>query len=568
MRFIISNGIDAPLNIPATDLAKRTDEVSAMRERSPDTFSIVDDAGKVIVPAKRSTAPAPLAVAVTLACDACGSVLSPDADRDQTLCATCRAPRPLPPAPPAPVSSDAAPVNVDAPTGPIVVVVDTPAPSFSTWTSTTVDATAKDRIDAQHASLRASGITGFGHKETGGNGPQYFANGTHTDTARMGAMKAEWEAMRPLHDVAKDLAARVRAERRCDVAMDSRAFGRSIRMDGKRIVAADGFALTERAIRGLLARIDSPALGYVLGLRERIADEVSKGDKRDLKCIESDRNEIVRTLAYECARCEEIPCKVRAREAPRDIFAFVSPSYANADAPESVDKLLASPLLSVTDLRGAVKYDPTSTAWELRASIWTPTPTDSMAVGEPFEGYASFRGRDNGTGRWSGGGGLTFIRCVNASVYTVDTARVSRIHRGDVLSEIDVAVDGAMTAISALCKAWGINREITLAPPEDSIDSAEWIAGLYRAMLRDDRDLVKVPLRGARETHVSGLTAAYAGERRDADRVTRADLAQGWTKYIQSLPMDVRAEGEARIGDWLARAVDARSTPMVPYRAA
>ena len=46
-----------------------------------------------------------------------------------------------------------------------------------------IDLSAKARIDAQQAVLRAGGLTGIGFKGEGGDGDQFFANGTRMMTS-------------------------------------------------------------------------------------------------------------------------------------------------------------------------------------------------------------------------------------------------------------------------------------------------------------------------------------------------------------------------------------------------
>jgi hypothetical protein len=455
------------------------------------------------------------------------------------------------------------PVNVDlAPQGWTSIEGDATAPAkpvSASWTSTVSDDTAKARIDAQQAALRAGGLTGIGHKATGGDGEQFYANGTRmmdVGYATQAGRKAEHDKSMLLADAAHALSSMVRAEGRSDRECSARDFGQAIEVNGK--ITAFGYSLTERAIRGLFARLEQGkgsvgAMGYVLGLRERIAGAhltMPEGAERS-RIIAASKCEIADVLRKECLHAGDVAFKVRTRNAPHDIFALVSPSYANADAPESMGELVTRLPASA---RGAFTYDATSTSWELRASVWTPTPVEEQAVGEAFEGYASFRGRDNGTGRWEGGGGVTFIRCLNASTYTADSAKVSRVHRGAVLSDVKAVVDGASAACSILCKAWGVNRERVLALPS-GVPIEVAIPGFYRALLTDRRELLPV-LRGRTEANVEGLTRAYWSELRgERSIVHRSDLAQGWTKYAQSQGVEARSEAEAAIGSWLARAI-------------
>lgn len=520
MQFQIVTSL-ASLLLASHEIVTRKDEVDAMREAAPDSFSIVEIAADgtrtVLVHPKVPSAPSVVSPVVAAAY----GIESAPAPRGWTS------------------------VETHAPDSPA------PAPSSVPPSVTRMDS---DVVVSAFASSVPPSNRDVAPVRPG-----------------MERRVAEVHRMPLLGDAARKGRDRVRAEKRIDLALDSREIGRSVRVVAddngrKRIVIADGFALSERAIRGLVSRIESDALGYVLGLRNRIATERTNGAKANEARMEADRQEIVRVLARECATLASVPCKVRARESLKDVFAVVSPSYSNADAPESIDELLSSAHLSEPGVRGDFSYDPSSTAWRVRAVLANPSPVQLQAVGEPFSFHVDISGRDNGTGRWIAGGGTEIWSCSNGAVRIVDGTSTRRIHRGNVLREVDAAIRCSLDAAAELIKAWGVNRTIEAEiPSKVTIEDA--IPGFYRAMLRDDRDLVKVGFRGQREEIVKGLSAAYFGERRDPERVTRSDLAQGWTKYIQRTPLDVRSEAEAAIGAWLARATESHS-PAVPYRAA
>ena len=197
-----------------------------------------------------------------------------------------------------------------------------------------------------------------------------------------------------------------------------------------------------------------------------------------------------------------------------------------------------------------------STAWEIRAQVHTPTRTEEQAVGEPFQGYVSIRSRDNGTGRLSGGGGVLIIACLNASVYTTGESGVSRVHRGRILVDLGLMVKNAAKNITALCDAWGIARNdlIRVDLKDDAnhlIPIQEVITGYYRNMLTERRgDLIGV-LPGRTASHAVALAKTFESERRNSSEVTRADLAQGFTRYIQEQPVSVQQTAEVAIADWL-----------------
>jgi len=58
-------------------------------------------------------------------------------------------------------------------------------------------------------------------------------------------------------------------------------------------------------------------------------------------------------------------------------------------------------------------------------------------------------------------------------------------------------------------------------------------------------------LPGRTTQHVERLALAYNAERRNKVDVTRADLAQGVTRYIQDVPAATRRDAERAIGRWV-----------------
>jgi hypothetical protein len=426
-----------------------------------------------------------------------------------------------------------------------------------------VDAAAMARIEGQHAALAAAGIAVDAGQQLFATGTRMAVEGYATQTRRA----QEHVTGTPIADVLHALSTRVQEERREDVEVSSSEFADTIEINGA--AKAFGFKLTEQALRGLCARLESPSIRYLLGLRDRIAGNLTQRAiiGRDLASpetgvdpgvarsqmawlrasIEHDKAHLAETLRRECRANPDVKLKLRARRGVGDIFAIVSPSYTPADAPEVVAEI-AEHLPG--DAIGTWAYDPESTAWEIRADIWTPTPVAEQAVGEAFRGYASFFGRDNGTGRFGGGGGIELLRCLNASTYTVDTASASRVHRANVLTDLDALVQASMRGIEALAAAWGTARDVEVAlPAKVTIEDA--IPGFWRYLLRDQRSELQGVIPGRSEKHVEGLTAAYFDERREPSRIVRADFAQGWTRYIQDQPAATRRVAEQAIGNWV-----------------
>lgn len=426
------------------------------------------------------------------------------------------------------------------------------APVNSTFEDLVTDDAAKARIEAQHAALASAGV----QVDTT---EQYFATGTRmadSGYATQTARQAEHNAKLPAREAAARLIAMVREERREDRTVSAREFADAIHANGA--ITVDGHAIGEQAIRGLAARIESPMLGYVLGVRDRMAARKTavNADPAAVKAAnDTDRARIAEVLRHECltAYGERFKLRLRAngKNGRPDCYAIVGEGYSPADAPEAVEQL-ADQLPA--DARASFAYDVASTNWELRASVWTPTPVAEQAVGEAFEGYVSFSSKDNGTAKFRGGGGILLLRCLNASTYTADDSSVARVHRGRILYAIDRMLRNSLKAIDAITTAWGTNRATVLEIPEvegKKITLEDAIPGFYMSMLRAKQSELVGVLPGRTKDHAAGLTKSFFAERRDDTRLVRSDLAQGWTRYIQDQPSDVRRDAERAIGDWL-----------------
>lgn len=411
---------------------------------------------------------------------------------------------------------------------------------LSTWEEQVVDDEAKQRIEAQHAALKASGIEVCESK-------QLYASGTRMADigyANQERRSREHEEKLPAREACDALTEAVRAEKRRDVEVRSGDLARTIETNGK--LRGAGYALSEQAIRGLVGRLESPALSYVLGVRDRIVDEL-RSKQPNQAAITTDKQVLADVLRHELARNPSVKLKLRVREAVGDCYAVVSPSYAPADAPE-VLRQIAGDL--PREARASWSYDPRSTSWELRASVWTPTPVHEQAVGEPFEGYVSFSSRDNGTRSFRGGGGIVIIACLNASTYVAEGQDAERRHAGRIMVNVTRVLRTSLKAIEALTQAWGASRQEVIDVPQ-GVSIQEVIPDFYTSMLTSRRSELVGVLPGRSKEHAQGLAKAFFSERRDRERVVRSDLAQGWTRYIQGQEPDVRRDAEAAIGQWL-----------------
>lgn len=433
------------------------------------------------------------------------------------------------------------------------------AKPVSDFGATVVDDEAKVRIEGQRAVLASRGIAVDAGQQLFATGTRMAVSGYETQEAR----RVEHEAKLSLVDVANALVSRVESEKRVDVEVSAKDFANAIGVNGT--VTVFGKRLREQAIRGLLGgRLESPALSYVLAMRDRIAENVRLSWGLDANAdgaaekraafraeIEADKAKIADVLRYECLRNPDAKLKLRTREAVGDVFSVVSTSYSVADAPQALAKLLDG---LPRDAKGSYAYDPVTTTWELRASVWTPTPVAEQAVGEAFEGYASFWSKDDGTGSFRGGGGAIFLRCLNASTFSANSTDVRRRHVGDVLGDVKELLASSLAAVDALCEAWGLARKDEIRLEGDlyaGMPMSQILSGLFYAELRNPKSDLAGVLPGRSSEHAKNLASVYASERRDPAKLVRSDFGQAWTRYVQDQSASVRREAEGAVGSWL-----------------
>jgi len=406
----------------------------------------------------------------------------------------------------------------------------------------TVERSAEERVQAQHAALKEAGII---------TAPvRTIDHGSSVSNAHL-AREQKHEKKMLASEAVAELSSVVRAESRRDIETTASALARQIETNGK--LRAAGWALNEQAIRGLLGRCESPALGYVLGIRDRMRETaMSYGGKVPEGCpdharVQADKARLAETLRHELAMAGDVSLKLRVRESRQDCYAVVSPAYEPADAPE----VLASVIDGLpSDARATWAYDPASTSWELRASVWTPTPAAEHAVGEAFEGYVSMRSKDNGTGSYRAGGGTTFLICLNSATFEATGSVMRRRHTRGIMIDVDAVMAHGCKAIDALCQAWGVARsEVVEVPTGIRIEDA--IPDFWSSMLTQRQYAFAGLLPGRTKEHAAKLTEAYFDQRRDKKNLVRADMAQAWTRYIQEQPADVRREAESAAGAWL-----------------
>jgi hypothetical protein len=434
----------------------------------------------------------------------------------------------------------------------VVEAVDVPeppatAPQLSTWETQVMDEKARERIETQEATFAQHGVTIDRSHQAYASGTRMADMGYQTQTDR----RADFDKLPLAVDELRRLESVITGEKRHERVIKARDFARLLTVNGA--VKVDGYRLREAAIRNLVARLDSPALRYLLGLRERIMDKEATPEQKA-----HDKALLLSTLQGEADRFGDVELKLRLRDGVGDCFTIVSPTYTVADFPT------AKPVIEryiPGGARAQVSYDQTSTTWEARIETFTPTPVQEQAVGEAFRAYASIRSGDAGFDGYEGGGGLELLRCLNATTFLALLEQASRRHVGNVTRDLPALIRAALRGVDAAIEAWGIARNQVIELPtvgEKLIPIEVAVPGFYRNMLTARRGELVGVLPGRTETHVAGLVDAYGHQRRNAAQVTRADLANGWTNYQQTFPAPVQRAAESAIGSWLRKAEPVR----------
>jgi hypothetical protein len=111
----------------------------------------------------------------------------------------------------------------------------------------------------------------------------------------------------------------------------------------------------------------------------------------------------------------------------------------------------------------------------------------------------------------------------------------------------------AVGAIRVLCAAWGVARETEIEVPAEAPVGpiSKVLEGFWWGELTNRKSELAGVLPGRKVDHVAGLVKAHLSERRDLEKIVRSDFAQGWTRYIQDQPSDVRRDAESAVGAWL-----------------
>lgn len=419
---------------------------------------------------------------------------------------------------------------IDVPVRPALsLVVSKPEPVYSDWSKPIIDDSAKTRIEGLHAAIEKAGGPKIDTTQ------QFFETGTRLAAEGYSTQRGrerEHFAKALLVDAIQELHSKVMFESRFDEKMSAKDIGKALEVEDGEVFMGD-YLLTERAIRGIVMRLESPAVGYLIGLRERNA--------------KADPDMLAEILHYECVHNPDVEFKMRMRKDPADVYAALSPGYAVADAPQVLKQIVDK---MPKGARGSWAYDQEQTKWSIQANILTPTPAEEQAVGEVFEMFVELKSSDNGTARFMGAGGMNILRCLNASTYSAKASDISRVHRGDIVLDIKAMIEASVKSAHILVKAWADNREERIEIPT-GLTLSEAIPGYFRFLLNDKKSELQGVLTGRTEQHVALLTKTFHSERRNEKELVRADFAQGFTRYIKDQPLAIRQEGESAIGKWV-----------------
>jgi hypothetical protein len=399
-------------------------------------------------------------------------------------------------------------------------------------------------LDAACKELASFGALTIWLRDQNGNKTCLLENGKPVRTDKpvqvQLAPKHDHDHILRASEAVKELVSLVKAEARRDIQITAGDLSKHISLTTGKI-SAFGMKLTMQAIRGLFFRLESPATGYVFGLNDRMIEADRKGNQA---AKDADRQWMLETIQFELSRQSDKKLLLRLRESAGNIFAVLSPSYENADITTIYPEILAA---IPETANGSFAYDPGSTGWDVRINLNRSDAIDKV-VGEPVSAFASLQSRDNGTKAFAGYGGLLILACQNGMTYAAKTKATRRVHKSGIQYDIPNILAATGESVATLAKAYGAGRYHVVP----SIgNEAECVRGYYAWLLRDRRSELQGIIPGRFNDHAPDMVHAFQEQRRNGSQITRADLMNGLTKFVQRESSVVRRDAEAAIGKWL-----------------
>lgn len=308
---------------------------------------------------------------------------------------------------------------------------------------TSIDATGRARVEAQHAAL-APELRGVVSEALYVPGTIPLASSVQVATDA----RAAWEALPTMREVADRLIATVRAEERQRHLVTLASLAPTT--DDRLMTPRGPATYTRRGLSTLIARVGCGGAGYIADCPPELRAE---NLRVQLRSVTSDERHQVLTA--------------RGRGGHLTVRAVNSDSYTPHDADTIARAMLAVPSLAST--RGGVTYDGDRYRIDVRSHT-TVAPAHQV-VGEVFEAGVRVTSDDTGGGSIRIAPLVYMRRCVNFSIAgrERDIARIK--HVGDIRQlarRVEDAIRRAAAAVGPFLHAWNRACEIDLQRDADS----------------------------------------------------------------------------------------------------
>lgn len=396
--------------------------------------------------------------------------------------------------------------------------------------------------------------------------------------------RREWERMPSTREGCIELRDTVRDEKRHEVIAE--ACNLSMLQDGQlhaSIRTEDGIRteqslpLTEAALNGLTSRLGFGG-GQYLGRCWPSLRAHNVNAWIDRRRAERGEAEIAGRAEAEATGkvykpSDDLELRLRqrlnARSQSKEIYAVVSPDYADLDTDMIAEALAEA---CPPEARGRVTYDGTRARIEML--FHSTVQPDKYVAGEFFRAGVVIRTDDTGGGSISGNAYIWQNLCLNLLCIDRSSAGAFRIrHMGDrdqLIVAFRKGFETALHSISHFRKAWGfaVEEDVVAQVRRDHDDAParieDVLPGIFNGIVQ--RELV--PVFARKDAAVPLLMDAWGRDTSGAKGPTRAAIVNAFTRYAhEAIDVDPWKEDEiARSAGRLlyGRGANGRPSPL-PY---
>ena len=249
----------------------------------------------------------------------------------------------------------------------------------------------------------------------------------------------------------------------------------------------------------------------------------------------------------------EVMIRARNGVGPWSVYAVVSPKYGAYD----IDKVCDQLATHAGDFRGLMAYDYDRVRLHIEAVDVRP---QTPVVGEVWKVGFTGSTADDGTGAFNLGGSFWRAVCRNLTSAQLDTAKLRRIHRGNVTTldaQISAVIQLSQEAFAPFRDKWELLSETPATTVLGGASLREAIANLV-----DGDAALRIAAAGIkRDALVEGLLANVVAGAEDTDDVlSLAAVVNAVTRYhTQRVPVTVTRSLEDHAGILVNRFADAAS---------